>query len=225
MSVCLHGTVPLPEGFLWNSILVIFNKICCHNPFVVKMGKGNALCEGLRIFMIYDRNQCFRFRYSLWGTSWSRCRLEIEHYQLYVFAITISRCLRDISCDVFKSEYSRVSTMWRCVFAVQGLGLLDSKNKDPKIFETSGNTQGTMYQRTNLESVATPLWELQISYCNSLDKWVLVTTTWSVLRLRMEERLPMWRVAANILNKQSRTAATGLSSSLGVGRGANNSWL
>ena len=31
-----------------------------------------------------------------------------------------------------------------------------------------------------------------------------------------------WRVAANILNKQSRTAEKGWSSSLGVGRGANN---
>jgi hypothetical protein len=35
--------------------------------------------------------------------------------------------------------------------------------------------------------------------------------------------LQIWRVAANILNKQSRTADKGLSSSLGVGRGANNS--
>jgi hypothetical protein len=32
-----------------------------------------------------------------------------------------------------------------------------------------------------------------------------------------------WRVAANTLNKQSRTADKGWSSSLGVGRGANNS--
>jgi hypothetical protein len=34
--------------------------------------------------------------------------------------------------------------------------------------------------------------------------------------------LQIWRVAANILNKQSRTAYRGWSSSLGVGRGANN---
>jgi hypothetical protein len=34
--------------------------------------------------------------------------------------------------------------------------------------------------------------------------------------------LQIWRVAANILNKQSRTADRGWSSSLGVGRGANN---
>jgi len=42
------------------------------------------------------------------------------------------------------------------------------------------------------------------------------------MRLRMEERPPMWTVAANILNKQSRTADEGWSSSLGFGRGANN---
>jgi hypothetical protein len=35
--------------------------------------------------------------------------------------------------------------------------------------------------------------------------------------------LQFWRVAANILNKQSRTVDKGWSSTLGVGRGANNS--
>jgi len=48
-------------------------------------------------------------------------------------------------------------------------------------------------------------------------KWVPVTTAWGVFRLRMEERLPVWRVAANILNKQSRTADKGWSSNLGLG--------
>jgi hypothetical protein len=55
------------------------------------------------------------------------------------------------------------------------------------------------------------------------DNWVPVTTAWHDLRLRMEERPAVWRVAANILNKQSRTADKAWSSSLGVGRGANNS--
>jgi len=55
--------------------------------------------------------------------------------------------------------------------------------------------------------------------------WVPVTTEWRVLTLRMEERPPICRVAANILNKQSRTADKGWSSSLGFGRGANNSSL
>ena len=54
------------------------------------------------------------------------------------------------------------------------------------------------------------------------NKWVPVFKAWRVLRFRMEERPPIWRVAANILNKQSRTADKGWSSSLGVGRGADN---
>ena len=49
-----------------------------------------------------------------------------------------------------------------------------------------------------------------------------VTTAWRVLRLQMEERPPIWRVAVNKLNKQPRTADEGWPSSLGVGRGANN---
>jgi hypothetical protein len=54
------------------------------------------------------------------------------------------------------------------------------------------------------------------------DKWVSVTTAWRVLRLWMEERPPMWRIAANILNKQSRTSDKWRSSILRVGRDANN---
>ena len=48
---------------------------------------------------------------------------------------------------------------------------------------------------------------------------------WCFLRLRMEERPPIWRVAANILNKQSRTADKGWFSNLGFGRGADKSSL
>jgi len=55
------------------------------------------------------------------------------------------------------------------------------------------------------------------------DKWVPVTRAWHILRLQMEERPPIWRVAVNILNKQLRTADKGRSSSLGAERGANNS--
>jgi len=57
------------------------------------------------------------------------------------------------------------------------------------------------------------------------DKWAPFTTAWLVLRLRLVERPPIWRVAANILNKQSRTADKGWSPCLGIGRGANNSSL
>ena len=54
-------------------------------------------------------------------------------------------------------------------------------------------------------------------------KWAPVTKAWRVLRMRIEERPPIWRVAANILNKQPWKADKGWSSSLRVGQGANNS--
>ena len=50
-----------------------------------------------------------------------------------------------------------------------------------------------------------------------------VTTAWHVLRLWMDEWPPIWRVAANTLNKQSWKANKGWSYSFGVGRDANNS--
>jgi len=55
------------------------------------------------------------------------------------------------------------------------------------------------------------------------DKWVAVSAAWCILRLRMEERILMWRVDANVLNKESRKADKKRSSSLGFGCGANSS--
>jgi len=60
-------------------------------------------------------------------------------------------------------------------------------------------------------------------FLTSRDKCVPIITTWRFLRLRMEERPSIWRIAANILNKQWWTADMEWSSSLGVERGANNS--
>jgi hypothetical protein len=60
--------------------------------------------------------------------------------------------------------------------------------------------------------------------CMSHVKWV--PCHHGMTRLQVAdggEGLQIWRVAANILNKQWRTADKGWPSSLGVGRGANNS--
>ena len=52
--------------------------------------------------------------------------------------------------------------------------------------------------------------EEEVAYYGTVDQvWVPVTTERRVLRLRMEERPPIWRVAADILNKLSRTADKG----------------
>jgi len=49
------------------------------------------------------------------------------------------------------------------------------------------------------------------------DQWVTVNRAWGVPRLRMEERSPIWTVAANILNKQSRHLTRGGSQAWGLG--------
>jgi hypothetical protein len=59
--------------------------------------------------------------------------------------------------------------------------------------------------------------------CTPHVKWVHCHH--GMARPRVADRgdsLQIWRVAANILNKQSRSADSGWSSSLGVGRWANN---
>ena len=50
---------------------------------------------------------------------------------------------------------------------------------------------GNKIESTNI------VYSLHVTY----NKWVPVTTAWRVLRLRMEERPPVWRVAANIFKK------------------------
>ena len=40
------------------------------------------------------------------------------------------------------------------------------------------------------------------NHCAFRDKWVPVTTAWRVLWLRIEEQPPIWRGAANVVNKQ-----------------------
>ena len=87
------------------------------------------------------------------------------------------------------------------------------------------DVQTSKYQ--NSVWIAEPLCNIQrihlcLLYKYNLWMWVPVTTAWRVLRLRMEEWPPIWRVAVNKLNKQPRTTDEGWSSSLGVGRGANN---
>ena len=61
--------------------------------------------------------------------------------------------------------------------------------------------------------IVTQLLQCKTNYIRS--KWVPVITAWRFLRLWMEDWPPIWRVAANILNKQSQTADKGLVLQLG----------
>jgi len=60
------------------------------------------------------------------------------------------------------------------------------------------------------------------TFNNNLNTIIIITMPWSVLRLRMEGGLKIWRVVWSTLNKQSWTADKGRSSSLGTGWGASN---
>jgi len=55
------------------------------------------------------------------------------------------------------------------------------------------------------------------------DKWVPVTMAWRVLSLRMDERPQIWKVAATILNKQSRQPTSGGLPAWGLGEVLTNS--
>jgi hypothetical protein len=53
-------------------------------------------------------------------------------------------------------------------------------------------------------------------------RWIPVTTTCSSLGCGLKDGLQLWRVAADVLNKQPRIKDKGWSSSLRFGLGANN---
>lgn len=54
----------------------------------------------------------------------------------------------------------------------------------------------------------------------SSDRWVPSPWDECILKLRIEEQPPIWRIAAKVLNKQLHTSSKGWSSNLGVGWGA-----
>ena len=72
-----------------------------------------------------------------------------------------------------------------------------------------------------------PKWSpsFELPHQKPKQAWVPVTTTWHILRLRIDVRPPVWRVDANILNEQWRITDKGWSSNMRIGRGANNSSL
>jgi len=78
---------------------------------------------------------------------------------------------------------------------------------------TSALTEWQQYENKRLSLVAT--FYAYRTVASFHVTWVPVNTAWRILGLRMEIR----RVAANIQNKQSRTAEEGLYSSLVLGEG------
>jgi len=88
---------------------------------------------------------------------------------------------------------------WSLYFWIAKWKTKDSALNDSKHFLTS------------VCSVFLHEWNFDVLGLFPHDKWVPVTTSGHILRLWIKEWPPMWRVAANILNKQSRTADRGWS--------------
>ena len=129
----------------------------------------------------------------------------------------------------FLHQFRFRTVLWPCnqVMSRHSAPYSASVPSHPTAFRT---TESDDRQTRTASSLRSSVRTLQIGFLEFTtninafrDKWAPVTTAWSVLRLRLEERPLIWRVAANILNKQSRTAVKGWSYSLEVGQGANKS--
>ena len=102
----------------------------------------------------------------------------------------------------------------------------DSRSSECQIKKTiyEKHKKGRKHEKTTEMSVHIIISILHINFevyrSRCRDECVRVTTAWCVLMLWIEERPPIWRVASNILNKQSQTADKAWSYSFGVGRGA-----
>jgi hypothetical protein len=153
-----------------------------------------------------------------------------HHVRYYTADISSTFCKR-LACILYDFDSGSnnpnipgslmlVSEMWIVVMCINAWGGHNEGTKRPKIhFHTKFSlwfVSQTTYPKYGRLFQKQPLYTLR-------DNWVPVTTAWGVLRVRIEERHPIRRVAANLLNKQSRTADKEWSSRLEIGRGANSS--
>jgi hypothetical protein len=115
---------------------------------------------------------------------------------------------------LLKSLHIRHREHWPCF--LDGCSVLYKKHL-PYIQTENGCT----HNKNGRLLTSLPILHLQVLL--SMLRGVPVPTAWRVLGLRMRNGLQIWRLAANILNKQSWTDNKGWPSSLGVGRGVNNS--
>ena len=91
---------------------------------------------------------------------------------------------------------------------------LTNKNYIPKDVESRLNSERACYCSYQ-NPLSSSLLSKNIKFKIQRNIILHVVLLCGVLRLRIEERPPIWRVAANKLNKQSWTADKGWSSSLG----------
>jgi hypothetical protein len=100
--------------------------------------------------------------------------------------------------------------------AVRHQSVGDQSVRDQSVGDQSVRDQSVRDQSVRDQSVRDQsVGEQSVRDQSVRDQSVPVTTAWRVLGLRMEERPAIWRAAANVLNKESRTADRRWSSSMG----------
>ena len=145
---------------------------------------------------------------------------KISHQKKIFFYLQFMVCLlcthSDTHCLIFKTETAKNMCIYQNAFArghtcfYLSLTPIWEKQDGTKRRTFGCNIQGTFKI-------------LQCISCH--NKWATLTTPWPLLRWRMEEWPPVWRVAVNILNKQLWIAVKAWSSNSGVGQVANKSSL
>jgi hypothetical protein len=88
-----------------------------------------------------------------------------------------------------------VSAVGRVVYALARLWAVRLRNSC-SILETGQDVRVFLLSKTSKLGLGANKFSYRMGNCRA--KWVPVTTAWRVFRLRMEERPPIWRVAANI---------------------------
>jgi hypothetical protein len=144
-------------------------------------------------------------------------------------------CRMRLKCDGTRAE-TRFRLSAKQTSAFKSAGASDQSTTGSRGVRPSGSNAGYTMFRGSVKSTGYPLHSpvspslplqcvtvchhistgLYHCPCNVVAKWVPVTAAWCVLRPLIEERPPVWRVDANMLNKQLWAADKGWSSSLGV---------
>ena len=145
----------------------------------------------------------------------------------------LSRCY--LACFIALLEFIICYYMWSvqrpghcCYWFLSPWRSPQLLSRDSHSYSSSTHTKWKVFlmEKLDLQRYCMYCWEQQLFWLKALESMIsgsLSPQHGACSGCGWRNGLHVWRVAVNILNKQSRTADKGWSSSLGVGWGDNNS--